>query len=78
MSEQDLQSVPNLSETSDKVTELLEEVEVSKVEPENKEEGVFEELGISPLEILKYIFLFIILIAFFVYGSLKVFPVNWL
>ena len=75
MSDQDLQSVPNLSETSDKVTELLEEVEVSTVEPDNKEESVFEELGISPLEILKYIFVFIILISFFVYGSLKVFQI---
>jgi len=75
MSEQDLQSVPNLSETSDKVTELLEDVEVSSQSQETKDENVFEELGLSPLEIVKYIIVFLLLIAVFIYGSLKVFEI---
>jgi hypothetical protein len=75
MSEQDLQSVPNLSETSDKVTELLEDVEVSSQSQETKDENVFEELGLSPLEIVKYIIVFLVLIGAFIYGSLKVFQI---
>ena len=73
MVDQDLQSVPNLSETSDKVSELLEDVEVAK--PEDIEENVFDELGLTPLEILKYIIVFILLIGVFIYGALKVFQV---
>ncbi|MGC6434061.1 MAG: hypothetical protein ACON4M_07690 [Crocinitomicaceae bacterium] len=75
MVDQDLQSVPNLSETSDKVSELLDEVEVVNSNPEPVEESVFEELGLTPLEILKYIIIFVVLIGVFIYGSVKVFNI---
>ena len=75
MVDQDLQSVPNLSETSDKVSELLDEVEVVNSDPEPVEESVFEELGLTPLEILKYIIIFVVLIGVFIYGSVKVFNI---
>lgn len=75
MSEQDFQSVPNLTETSDKVSELLEDVEQVVVEPTPEEESVFEELGITPFEIIKYIVVFILLIGLFIWGSIKVFNI---
>ena len=75
MSEQDFQSVPNLTETSDKVSELLEDVEEVVVEPSAEEESVFEELGITPFEIIKYIVVFLLLIGIFIWGSIKVFNI---
>jgi len=75
MSEQDFQSVPNLTETSDKVSELLEDVEQVVVEPTPEEESVFEELGITPFEIIKYIVVFLLLIGIFIWGSIKVFNI---
>lgn len=75
MSEQDFQSVPNLTETSDKVSELLEDVEEVVVEPSAEEESVFEELGITPFEIIKYIVVFLLLIGIFIWGSIRVFNI---
>ena len=75
MSEQDLQSVPNLSETSNKVSEVLEDVDLNTHEVEASDENVFDELGLTPLEIVKYLLVFFVLLGGFIYGSVKVFQI---
>ena len=75
MTENDLSSVPNLQDTSEKVTEVLEDtiIESQPIEPEV--DNVFEELGVSPFEVIKYIIIFILLFGGFIYGGFKVFKI---
>ena len=75
MTENDLSSVPNLPDTSEKVSEVLEETVIESTPSEPEQDSVFEELGVSPLEVVKYILIFLLLFGAFVYGGYKVFRV---
>ncbi len=75
MSENDLSSVPNLQDTSDKVSEVLEETVIESVPVEPEHDSVFEELGVSPFEVIKYILLFLLIFGGLIYGGFRVFRV---
>jgi len=75
MSENDFSTVPNLQDTSDKVSEVLEDTIIDSTPDPAEEDSVFEELGVTPFEIIKYIIIFFLIFGGFVYGGYKVFRI---
>ncbi len=73
MTEKDFSSVPNLDETSSKVSDVLDTIQES-AEPEQEEDvSVLDELGLSPFEVIKYLLVFIVLFGGMIFGIYKVY-----
>ncbi len=76
MADNDFSSVPNLDETSSKVSDVLDTIQDAPESEQDEDLSVLDELGLSPFEVIKYLLIFIVLFGGISFGIYKVY--DWI